>query len=263
MPRTPRLPVAAIPEVLSENADSHAASAKPSSDTSNSEQATPMLDIHVPEHSTRTWRDFFIHIATIVIGLLIAIGLEQTVEYVHHRHQLHEARAAIRSELQVNTRLLDKILAATKTAKSAMQKNAAMLLAAAPKDAIPTSALDYTWDIPYPRSNAWQDAKASGAVDFMAPGERAAADYIYGDGDLAETFAMAWLTSNNAAAAIAHGAPTVHELSAPEREELLKLTRQTEGQIESYNMLISYDQDAIKRYLSFPEQSGQQTPDEN
>lgn len=95
----------------------------------------------------------------------------------------------------------------------------------------------------------------------MAPGERAAADYIYGDGDLAETFAMAWLTSNNAAAAIAHSAPIVHELNVPDREELLKLTRQTEGQIESYRMLISYDQEAIKRYLSFLEQSGRRTPD--
>jgi hypothetical protein len=72
---------------------------------------------------------------------------------------------------------------------------------------------------------------------------------------------MAWLTSNNAASAIAYSAPTVHELSAADRVELLKLTRQTEGQIESYSMLISYEQDAIKRYLSFPEQSGRQTPD--
>jgi hypothetical protein len=29
----------------------------------------------------RTWKDFFIHIAAIAVGLLIAIGLEQTVEY--------------------------------------------------------------------------------------------------------------------------------------------------------------------------------------
>lgn len=250
-----------MPDVLPEIADSPAAAGKAGSDTSISEQANPMLDIHAPEFSPRTWRDFLIHIATIVIGLLIAIGLEQVVEFIHHRHQLREARAAIRAELEVNTRLLDEILAATQAAKAAMQRNAAMLLAAPPKDITPTAALNYTWDIPYPRSNAWQDAKASGAVDFMAPGERAAADYIYGDGDLAETFAMAWLRSNNAAAAIAHSAPTVHELSAPDREELLKLTRETEGQIESYQMLISYDQEAIKRYLSFPEQSGRQTLD--
>ena len=39
-----------------------------------------MLDVHPPHNPTHTWRDFFIHIATIVIGLLIAIGLEQSVE---------------------------------------------------------------------------------------------------------------------------------------------------------------------------------------
>ena len=39
-----------------------------------------MLDVHPPQSATHTWKDFFIHIATICIGLLIAVGLEQTVE---------------------------------------------------------------------------------------------------------------------------------------------------------------------------------------
>jgi len=47
-----------------------------------------MLDVHPAHHAATMWRDFFIHIATIVIGLLIAIGLEQTVEFFHHRHQV-------------------------------------------------------------------------------------------------------------------------------------------------------------------------------
>ncbi len=51
-----------------------------------------MLDVHPPHASAHTWRDFFIHIATIVIGLLIAIGLEQSVEFFHHRHQRNELR---------------------------------------------------------------------------------------------------------------------------------------------------------------------------
>ncbi len=46
-----------------------------------------MLDVHPARHAATTWREFFIHIATIVIGLLIAISLEQTLEFVHHRHQ--------------------------------------------------------------------------------------------------------------------------------------------------------------------------------
>ena len=61
-----------------------------------------MLDVHPPHHATNTWKDFFIHIATIVVGLLIAIGLEQTVEYFHHRRQVAEAREALREERAVN-----------------------------------------------------------------------------------------------------------------------------------------------------------------
>jgi len=69
-----------------------------------------MLDVHPPEHAATTWRDFFIHIATIVLGLLIAIGLEQTVEFFHHRHQAHQLRADLRAEaeLRINGLQLDE-----------------------------------------------------------------------------------------------------------------------------------------------------------
>jgi hypothetical protein len=46
-----------------------------------------MLDVHLPHEAAHSWRSFLIHIATIVIGLFIAVSLEQTVEYFHHRHQ--------------------------------------------------------------------------------------------------------------------------------------------------------------------------------
>jgi hypothetical protein len=62
------------------------------------EEPTPMLDVHPAHHAASTWRDFFIHIATICLGLLIAIGLEQTVEWVHHRHQLHQLEADLHTE---------------------------------------------------------------------------------------------------------------------------------------------------------------------
>jgi hypothetical protein len=68
------------------------------------EISAPMLDVHARQEVVHTWKDFFIHIATIVIGLLIAIGLEQTVEVFHHRHQVAEAREALRLELDQNRR---------------------------------------------------------------------------------------------------------------------------------------------------------------
>jgi hypothetical protein len=57
-----------------------------------------MLDVHPPHHAATTWRDFLIHIATIVVGLLIAVGLEQSVEAMHHRHQRHQLEDDLRAE---------------------------------------------------------------------------------------------------------------------------------------------------------------------
>ncbi len=70
----------------------------------NLKEHDPMLDIHVP-HPTHTWKDFFIHVGTICVGLLIAIGLEQTVEYFHHRIQIKETREALRREKEQNRKL--------------------------------------------------------------------------------------------------------------------------------------------------------------
>ena len=46
-----------------------------------------MLEPHAPYEPIHNWKGFFIHIATNVVGLMIAVLLEQTVEYIHHRHQ--------------------------------------------------------------------------------------------------------------------------------------------------------------------------------
>jgi len=62
-----------------------------------------MLDVHPPHTSAHSWKDFFIHIATIVVGLLIAVGLEQTVEYLHHRSELAETRKALQGEIEANS----------------------------------------------------------------------------------------------------------------------------------------------------------------
>jgi hypothetical protein len=61
-----------------------------------------MLDVHAPHQSTHTWTDFLIHIATITVGLFIAVGLEQTVEHFHHLHQRHELENNLRAELRTD-----------------------------------------------------------------------------------------------------------------------------------------------------------------
>jgi hypothetical protein len=59
-----------------------------------------MLDVHPIHAPVHGWRDFFIHIATIVVGLCIAVGIQQAVEFFHNRYQLAEIRQALRLERQ-------------------------------------------------------------------------------------------------------------------------------------------------------------------
>jgi len=61
-----------------------------------------MLDVHAPHELIHTWKSFLIHIATIVIGLFIAVGLEQTVEFFHHRHQHEQLEQQMNAVLQYN-----------------------------------------------------------------------------------------------------------------------------------------------------------------
>jgi hypothetical protein len=64
-----------------------------------------MLDVHPPHNPPPTWRDFLIHIATIVIGLLIAIGLEQTVEAIHHHHEREQFQQRMDATIETNLKL--------------------------------------------------------------------------------------------------------------------------------------------------------------
>ncbi|MGA8530843.1 MAG: hypothetical protein WB622_14095 [Acidobacteriaceae bacterium] len=67
-----------------------------------------MIDIHPPQKSDHTWKDFFIHIGTIAVGILIAIGLEQTVESIHEHHQRIELRKAALTDARLYLRDVDQ-----------------------------------------------------------------------------------------------------------------------------------------------------------
>jgi len=65
-----------------------------------------MIDVHPAPEAAHSVRAFLIHIATIVIGIIIAIGLEQAVETIHHRHQGERIEDALRDEALTNRRLI-------------------------------------------------------------------------------------------------------------------------------------------------------------
>ena len=67
-----------------------------------------MLDVHPPEHGIYGVRDFFLHLLTISVGLLIALGLEASVEAIHHRHERNESQATPRADAKPGHAALDR-----------------------------------------------------------------------------------------------------------------------------------------------------------
>jgi hypothetical protein len=126
-----------------------------------------MLDVHPPHEAAHTWKDFFIHIATIVIGLCIAVGLEQTVEFFHHRHLLHTAENNLRAEIQDNRTLL----ASDEQYLNLTQKqieDGITILAAAKAGKATTEGPPLHWEWDAPQSSSWDTARDNGAVTLMS-----------------------------------------------------------------------------------------------
>src|ERR1700732_1722975 len=88
-----------------------------------------MIEVHPPQQKVHRWTPFFVHIAAITIGLLMAIGLEQTVVYFHHRHQLQEARRELADELESNRRVVGINLEATRKVTTDLDADMALLRA--------------------------------------------------------------------------------------------------------------------------------------
>jgi hypothetical protein len=93
----------------------------------NVDEVIPVLDVHPPHEPIHGWRDFFLHLATITIGLLIALGLEGCVEWMHHRHLVHEAQAALRNEISNNESNLSGVLASAQKQETTLKQDIVVL----------------------------------------------------------------------------------------------------------------------------------------
>jgi hypothetical protein len=133
-----------------------------------------MLDVHPPHHSPNTWRDFFIHIATIVIGLLIAIGLERTVEYIHHRQERHQLEENLRAEADKRVPLIQANLKAIAARNNWYLQILQASHAAVPVNGFVTIALPSrapSVNTNRPDDSAWVAAKAAGTVNVLSDEE--------------------------------------------------------------------------------------------
>jgi hypothetical protein len=142
-----------------------------------------MLDVHPSHHPVTTLRDFLVHIATIVIGLLIAVGLEQTVEFFHHRHQVAEARESLRLELEENHRLFARYVQDFHWQTAELENNMLVLdyiqqHPGTPQEKLP-GTLSWLWALSNFNRAVWDTTRQTSVTSLMPPRETTANARLY------------------------------------------------------------------------------------
>jgi hypothetical protein len=141
------------------------------------------LDVHAPHHPIGGWKDFLVHLITITVGLLIAVGIEGCVE-LHREHKLvREARETMREEIQFNADKMKEAVGTLDHQTAVMKKNVSVLtrIQENPKGKEAQNAqIDADFSIIGLRETAWKTAQTTGALGFMPYAEAQRYSDVYG-----------------------------------------------------------------------------------
>jgi hypothetical protein len=206
-----------------------------------------MIEVHPPHENVHSWRQFLIHIAAIAIGLLIAIGLEETVVYFHHRHQLQEARHELTAELESNRSVVGINLEAARKLTADLDANMALLRAPQISPSDIRSKLVYgLGNFYWPKDATWQAVKQNGSLGLMAHDELHYYVYIYEDiaiimEQMSELGARVEL-----AGAIARRSPDGN-LTPRDIEELITATSEAQAKLAYSTLLLRLEENALQK----------------
>jgi hypothetical protein len=131
-----------------------------------------VLDVHPPHEPVHSWRDFFVHLATITIGLLIALSLERCVEWKHHRNLVHEAEASLRREIAGNAKGVQGALEDVRKEQAVLKQDVAVQNRILANPKTPNhEELTVNFKVRSFNDVSWRTAQSTGALSYMTYGE--------------------------------------------------------------------------------------------
>jgi hypothetical protein len=175
----------------------------------------------------------------IAVGLLLALGLERTVEFIHQRHQLAQARRELSAELQDNLRQWQKNQAEIKRVQTNLAHNLE-LIQALRMHAAPSGHFDYSESMYSTLDGAWQAARENGALNLMPHKELM--DYAWFHQllgwvmDAKHGFEPTMKIAGAIAVSAAPDKITAHDL-----DELASKTMEAQGRLENLDMLERFE----------------------
>ena len=134
----------------------------------NLDEVAPVIDVHPPNEPIHGWRDFFIHLTTITIGLFIALSLEGCVEWRHHHHLAHEAETSLHAEIRQNSQAVQKYLVVVHKQQEALVKDVVILKHIIKNQKAPdASKIALEFNITSLDNVSWKTAQSTTALAYM------------------------------------------------------------------------------------------------
>jgi hypothetical protein len=124
------------------------------------------MDVHAPHNPIHSIKEFLVHLLTITIGLLIALGLESSVEWLHHRHLARDARENILQEFRANQQDVNRQLNALPVEEKHLDEILGLLDDM--QHGRPHKPMsNFNWSGILLRDSAWNATSTTGAIAFM------------------------------------------------------------------------------------------------
>jgi len=138
-----------------------------------------VIDIHLPHGKLLGVKDFFLHLFTITIGLLIALSLEGWVEHVHHRHLANEAEAGLRAEIANNEHELVRQRQMIKDGQKKLDADVKILADMRADPHAKTGTIHLGLGLGGFDEMSWKTAQITGAIAYMPYKEAQSFSNIY------------------------------------------------------------------------------------
>jgi hypothetical protein len=126
-----------------------------------------MLDVHPPHEKMHGFKDFLLHLLTITIGLLIALGLEGYAEHWKQRELKKDADTKLRQEIRDNGQEIASVHEAHASELANLKRIVDFLNARKKNEPYDTRQIRLDFTVGDLKSASWKTAAATGALGFM------------------------------------------------------------------------------------------------
>ena len=207
------------------------------------------MDIHPPGSRIHSLKDYLIHLSMVVLGILIALSLEGLREVWHEHSLVEHSVEAMRTEMESNKALLNKVIANYDSSRTTVQHMIEMIearqRAKSSHSSLPDDDTTETLNLAIPplSSGAWQAAVATQAFAHMDYGQAQQWSSVYAFQNQIQLLQNDWIAVYGRLSLLSH---LSGEDSAEQLQRQLLLAQEVEQRIDMtqfawHGLLVRYD----------------------